>query len=154
MQLKHILAAATIALTASAAFAQSAPAGSPPPMNQAPGVLDHAPDFKGPPPSTLEPRVGRVGMKGPEHRHFPDPEMRALHDHVEATWAKLDSDKAKGLKSAVTADKDALIEDFAKMRAKREEFIKAHRGEGLGHGFPRPPEGGPGQDGGPPPVAH
>jgi hypothetical protein len=75
--------------------------------------------------------------------------MRSLHDHVEATWAKLQSDKAKGLKADVAADKDALIDDFAKMRAKRVEFIKAHRGEGPGHGFPPPPEQGPGHEGPP-----
>ena len=147
MKLKYLLAAATVALTASAAFAQTtAPAGNPPAMDHAPGVLDHAPDFKGPPPSTLEPRGEHAGMKGPGHRHFPDPEMRSLHDHVEATWAKLQSDKAKGLKADVAADKDALIDDFAKMRARRDEFIKAHRGEGPGHGFPPPPEQGPGHD--------
>lgn len=153
MKRKLLLATLTLALGASAAFAQtSAPADSPPALNHAPGVLDHAPDFKGPPPSTLEPREPRDAFKGPGHRHLFDPDMHALHEHIEATWAKLDADQAKGAKADVAADKDALIADFAKIREKRVEFLKAHRGhEGPGH-FPHAPHDG-GPDGPPPPAA-
>lgn len=153
MKRKLLLATLTLALGTSAAFAQtSAPAGAPPAMDHAPGVLDHAPDFKGPPPSTLEPRNPRDGFKGPGHRHLFDPEMHALHEHIEATWAKLEADKAKGSKADVAADKDALIGDFAKMRERRIEFLKAHRAEHEGQGhFPHPQQfGGPGN---PPPQA-
>ena len=151
MKRKLLLATLTLALGASAAFAQtSAPAGSPPAMDHAPGMLDHAPDFKGPPPSTLEPRDG---FKGPGHRHLFDPEVHALHEHIEATWAKLESDQAKGLKADVAADKDVLIADFAKMRQKHIEFLKSPRPghEGPGN-FPHPQQyGGPGDP--PPPAA-